>query len=107
MKMNLIAAVGPISGGMMIFRIRDQSLLILLRLVQHGDFANRFEPQQFPLPFGLRDFGRHRPPLITKKGHGRETTDFDSGCLFRKEAFDAFMARNQSLYKFTSLLPLV
>jgi pimeloyl-ACP methyl ester carboxylesterase len=47
----------------------------------------------------------NRPPLIIKKGSGRDALILIPGVYSGKDTFDPFIARNQSLYKFYVVTP--
>src|SRR5258707_15652830 len=54
----------------------------------------------FRFPSDYKALADNQPPPIIKKRHGRETLILIPGVYSGNEAFDAFVARNQSLYKF-------
>ncbi|HKC66128.1 MAG TPA: alpha/beta hydrolase [Pyrinomonadaceae bacterium] len=57
------------------------------------------------LPADYRTLGDDKPPLITKKGQGRQALILVPGLYSGASSFDAFIARNQSRYKFYVVTP--
>jgi pimeloyl-ACP methyl ester carboxylesterase len=105
-KMNLIAAVGsnqqwnddiPNTRSV----ILDLSAPRPPRGLREIDVSRN----NFRFPSDYKILADNQPPLIIKKGHGRETLILIPGVYSGKEAFDAFIARNQTQYKFYVVTP--
>jgi pimeloyl-ACP methyl ester carboxylesterase len=56
-------------------------------------------------PSDYKPLADNQPPLITKKGRGRETLILIPGVYSGNAAFDGFIARNQAQYKFYVVTP--
>lgn len=106
MKMNLIAAVGsnqewnddiPNSRSV----ILDLSAPRPVRGLRELDLARN----NFRFPPDYKTLADNRPPQIIKKGHGREALILIPGVYSANDAFDGFMARNDSRYKFYVVTP--
>src|SRR5260370_28105632 len=59
----------------------------------------------FRFPSRYKTLADSRPPLIITKGRGRETLILIPGVYSGNAAFDGFIARNQSQYKFYLVTP--
>ena len=104
MKMNLIAAVGsneqwnddiPNAG----FATLDLSKAMPgVREIDVG--RNNLE-----LPKEYKTLPDNRPPVITKKGRGKQALVLVPGMYSGNKSFDSFTARNQSQYKFFLVTP--
>lgn len=56
-------------------------------------------------PAGYKTLRDNQPPLVTKKGRGRQPLILVPGMYSGAKAFDSFMARNESQYKFYVVTP--
>jgi len=106
MKMNLIAAVGSDQ------RWNDdipntRSIALDLAAPRPGRGLREIDLSRnnFRFPPDYETLADNLPPLTIKKGHGRETLILIPGVYSGKDSFDAFIARNQSLYKFYVVTP--
>jgi len=59
----------------------------------------------FQLPSSYKTLKDDQPPLIVKKGRGRETLILIPGVYSGSQAFDDFMKRNESHYRFYLVTP--
>jgi pimeloyl-ACP methyl ester carboxylesterase len=59
----------------------------------------------FRFPAEYRTLADNKPPLITKRGRGRQPLILIPGVYSGREAFDGFIARNQSSYKLYLVTP--
>ncbi len=106
MKMNLIAAVGSNQNwNDDIPNTRSVILDLSAPRPPRGLREIDMSRNNFRFPSNYQTLADNRPPLIIKKGHGRETLILIPGVYSGKEAFDEFIARNQSLYKFYVVTP--
>jgi pimeloyl-ACP methyl ester carboxylesterase len=106
MKMNLIAAVGSNRRwNDDIPNTRSVALDLAAPRPARGLREIDVSRNNFRLPSDYATLADNRPPLTIKKGHGRETLILIPGVYSDKEIFDAFIARNQSLYKFYVVTP--
>ena len=106
MKMNLIAAVG--SNEQWNDDIPDTRYATLdlsasrpARGLRELDLSRN----NFHFPSDYKTLADNAAPPIVKKGRGRETLILIPGAYSGKEAFDGFMARNESQYKFYVVTP--
>src|SRR5216684_7765009 len=106
MKMNLIAAVGSNQ------RWNDdipntRSITLDLSAPRPGRGLREIDvsSNNFRFPSDYKTLADDQPPVIVKKGRGRETLILIPGVYSGKESFDGFIARNQSLYKFYVVTP--
>jgi pimeloyl-ACP methyl ester carboxylesterase len=104
LKMNLVAAVGsnerwnddvPNAG----FATID--LLTAKPGVREIDVGRN----NLELPAGYKTLPDNRPPVITKKGQGKQTLILVPGMYSGIRSFESFIVRNQSQYKFFLLTP--
>jgi pimeloyl-ACP methyl ester carboxylesterase len=104
MKMNLVAAVGsnkewnddlPNAG----FATID--LLTAKPGVREIDLGRN----NLILPAGYKVLPENQPPVITKKGHGKQTLILVPGMYSGTKSFDGFIARNQTQYKLFLVTP--
>ncbi len=106
MKMNLIAAVGSNEQwNDDIPNTRSVALDLAALRPARGLREIDLSRNNFRFPLDYETLADNRPPLITKKGHGRETLILIPGAYSGKDTFDAFIAGNQSLYKFYIVTP--
>lgn len=106
MKMNLIAAVGSNQRwNDDIPNTRSVALDLAAPRPARGLREIDLSRNNFRFPLDYETLEDNRPPLTIKKGHGRATLILIPGVYSGKEIFDAFMARNQSLYKFYVVTP--
>ena len=106
MKMNLIAAVGSNQRwNDDIPNTRSVALDLAAPRLARGLREIDLRRNNFRFPPDYETLEDNRPPLTIKKGHGRETLILIPGVYSGKETFDAFIARNQSLYKFYVVTP--
>jgi pimeloyl-ACP methyl ester carboxylesterase len=106
MKMNFIAAVGsnqqwnddiPNARSVTV----DLSAPRPARGLRELDVSRN----NFRFPPDYKTLANNQPPLINKKGRGRETLILIPGVYSGKEVFDGFMARNESQYQFYVVTP--
>jgi pimeloyl-ACP methyl ester carboxylesterase len=104
MKMNVIAAVGsntqwnddlPNAGSAAIDLSNPKPGV---REIDTG--RNNLE-----LPKERRTLAGDQPPLISKKGSGKQTLIMVPGMYSGEKSFDSFIARNQSQYKYFLVTP--
>jgi pimeloyl-ACP methyl ester carboxylesterase len=106
MKMNLIAAVGSNqSWNDDIPNTRSVALDLAAPRPARGLREIDLRRNNFLFPPDYETLEDHRPPLTIKKGHGRAQLILIPGVYSGKETFDAFIARNQSLYKLYVVTP--
>jgi pimeloyl-ACP methyl ester carboxylesterase len=106
MKMNLIAAVGSNQQwNDDIPNTRSVALDLSAPRPARGLREIDLSRNNFRFPSDYKTLADNRPPLIIRKGRGRETLILIPGVYSGKEVFDAFIARNQSLYKFYVVTP--
>jgi pimeloyl-ACP methyl ester carboxylesterase len=106
MKMNLIAAVGSNQRwNDDIPNTRSVALDLAAPRPARGLREIDLSRNNFRFPLDYETLEDNRPPLTMKKGHGRATLILIPGVYSGKETFDAFIARNQSLYKFYGVTP--
>jgi pimeloyl-ACP methyl ester carboxylesterase len=106
MKMNLIAAVG--SNEQWNDDIPDtRSVALDLSAPRPARGLREIDTgrNNFRFPADYKTLADNQPPLITRKGQGRETLILIPGVYSGKEVFDGFIARNQSQYKFYVVTP--
>ena len=105
LKMNLIAVVGsnetwnddvPNAGSATI----DLSAERPKRLREIDLARNNL---QFPADY--RTLADNQPPLIAKKGHGKQTLILVPGMYSGSKSFDGFIARNQNRYRIYLVTP--
>jgi len=104
MKMNVIATVGsneqwnddiPNAG----------SAAIDLSKTTPGVREIDVGRNNLELPKEYKTLADHYPPVIAKKGGGKQTLILVPGMYSGAKSFDSFMARNQSQYKFFLVTP--
>jgi pimeloyl-ACP methyl ester carboxylesterase len=106
MKMNLIAAVGSNQRwNDDIPNTRSVALDLAAPRPARGLREIDLGRNNFRFPSDYKTLADDQPPLTIKKGHGRATLILIPGVYSGKEGFDAFIARNQSLYKFYVVTP--
>jgi len=106
MKMNLIAAVGSNERwNDDIPNTRSVALDLAAPRPARGLREIDVSRNNFRFPSDYKTLADDQPPLTIKKGHGRATLILIPGVYSGKENFDAFIARNQSLYKFYVVTP--
>src|SRR5713101_4583781 len=105
-KMNLIAAVGSNERwNDDIPNTRSVALDLAAPRPARGLREIDVSRNNFRFPSDYKTLADNRPPLTIKKGHGRAKLILIPGVYSGKENFDAFIARNQSLYKFYVVTP--
>ena len=106
LKMNVIAAVGsnqqwnddvPNAGSVAI----DLSAERPKQGLREIDVSRN----NLELPADYKTLADHKPPLITKKGQGRQALILVPGMYSGANSFDSFIARNQSRYMFYIVTP--
>lgn len=106
MKMSVVAAVGsnqqwnddiPNGGSATI----DLSAEKPSRGLREIDLSRN----NLELPAGYKTLPDNKPPLITRKGQGRQTLILVPGLYSGATSFEGFIARNQSRYRFYVVTP--
>jgi len=106
MKMSLIAAVGsnerwnddiPNATSVTL----DLAAARPTRGLRELDFGRN----NFRLPSTYKTLANDQPPLIVRKGRGRETLILIPGVYSGSQVFDEFMKRNESQYRFYLVTP--
>jgi pimeloyl-ACP methyl ester carboxylesterase len=106
LKMNLIAAVGsdkqwnddlPNARSAVLDLATEKSKIGLREIDRH---RNNLE-----LPAGSATLADNQPPLILKKGQGKQELVLVPGMYSGSKSFAGFIARNDSQYKFYLLTP--
>lgn len=106
LKMKLIAAVGsnerwnddlPNTGSVAIDLSAERS--------KQGLREIDVSRNNLELPADYKTLADDKPPLITKKGRGRQALILVPGLYSGASSFDGFIARNQSRYKFYVVTP--
>ena len=106
MKMNLIAAVGSNQQwNDDIPNTRSVTLDLSAPRPTRGLREIDTSRNNFRFTSDYKALADNQPPLIIKKGRGRETLILISGVYSGREVFDGFIARNQSQYKFYLVTP--
>jgi pimeloyl-ACP methyl ester carboxylesterase len=106
MKMNLIAAVGSNQQwNDDIPNTRYVTLDLAAPRPARGIREVDTSRNNFRFPADYKPLADSERPLIVKQGHGRETLILIPGVYSGKQAFDGFIARNQSQYKIYELTP--
>jgi len=106
MKMNLIAAVGSDQQwNDDIPNTRSVTLDLSAPRPVRGLREIDVSRNNFRFPSDYRTLAGNQPPLIVKKGHGRETLILVPGVYSGKGVFDAFITRNESLHTFYVVTP--
>jgi len=106
MKMNVIAAVGSDQQwNDDIPNVRSVTLDLSAPRPGRGLREIDVSRNNFQFPSDYKTLADNQPPLIIKKGYGREALILIPGVYSGKEIFDGFMARNQSQYQFYVVTP--
>src|SRR5215510_1870495 len=106
MKMNLIAAVGSNERwNDDIPNTRPVTLDLGAPRPARGLRELDLGRNNFLLPSDYKTLAENQPPVIVKKGHGKEALILIPGVYSGKEVFDGFISRNESQYKFYVVTP--
>jgi pimeloyl-ACP methyl ester carboxylesterase len=106
MKMNLIAAVGSNQQwNDDIPNMRSVTLDLSAARSPRGLREIDVSRNNLRFPSDYKPLTDNQPPLITKKGRGRQTLILIPGVYSGNTAFDGFIARNQAQYKFYLVTP--
>jgi len=104
LKMNLIAAVG--SNQQWNDDIPNGGFVTLdLATATPGVREIDVSRNNLKLPAGYKTLPNNRPPLVARKGQGKQTLILVPGMYSGRKSFDSFIARNQSQYKLYLLTP--
>lgn len=105
-KMNFIASVG--SGEQWnddIPNTRSAVLDLAATRPKRGIREIDVGRNNFRFPTGYKTLPDNQPPQIVRKGRGRETLILIPGVYSGSNAFDGFIARNESQYRFYLVTP--
>jgi len=106
MKMNLIAAVGSNRDwNDDIPNVRSVTLDLSAPRPARGLRELDLGRNNFRFPPDYKTLAESRPPKIIKKGHGRQPLVLIPGVYSGNAAFEGFMARTDSQYKFYVVTP--
>jgi pimeloyl-ACP methyl ester carboxylesterase len=106
MKMNLIAAVGSNQQwNDDIPNMRSVTLDLSAPRPVRGLREIDVSRNNLRFPSDYKPLADNQPPLITRKGRGRQTLILIPGVYSGNTAFDGFIARNQAQYKFYLVTP--
>src|SRR2546426_6711500 len=93
------------SSGTTIFPMPDLPRSIDLSKTTPGVREIDVGRNNLELPKEYKTLADHYPPVIAKKGGGKQTLILVPGMYSGAKSFDSFMARNQSQYKFFLVTP--
>lgn len=106
LKMNLIAAVGSNQQwNDDLPNVRSAVLDLAAEKPKIGLREIDFHRNNLELAAGLKTLTDKQPPLIVKKGRGKQELVLVPGMYSGRRSFDAFIERNESEYKFYQLTP--
>jgi len=106
MKMNLIAAVGSNQQwNDDIPNMRSVTLDLSAPRPSRGLREIDMGRNNLRFPSDYKPLADNQPPLITRKGRGRQPLILIPGVYSGNTAFDGFIARNQAQYKFYLVTP--
>src|SRR5215472_3008017 len=106
MKMNLIAAVGSNEQwNDDIPHVRSVTVDLSASRPTRGLRELDFRRNNFRFPSDYKTLADNQPPQIIKEGHGSQTLILIPGVYSGNVAFQGFMARNDSRYKFYVVTP--
>ena len=106
MKMNLIAAVGSNRDwNDDIPNMRSATLDLSASRPTRGLRELDLSRNNLRFPPDYKTLTDNRPPQIIKTGHGNQTLILIPGVYSGNDAFEGFMARNDSQYKFYVVTP--